>query len=152
LGGEIVGQVKEKTLRKIEDYFARETTIRGVSEIQVTLEELKRETQLSLVTIYKALEGLIETGKLEVVHQGNRRSPKIYRYLIGTRQGDYSTHSPDLAGLTKALEGLIHELVLKEQVVEALRAKLAAYEALDGQVLYRLHLSDDVEVIVRKKV
>jgi len=147
-----VVKVKEKTLRKIEDYFARETAMRGISEIQVTIEDLKRETQLSLVTIYKALDGLIETGKLEVVQQGSRRSPKIYRYLVGTQQNLYSSPASDLAGLTKAMESLIHELVIKEQVVDALRAKLATYEALETQVLYRLQLSDDVEVIVRKKV
>ena len=145
-------KVKEKTLRKIEDYFARETAMRGISEIQVTIEDLKRETQLSLVTIYKALDGLIETGKLEVVQQGSRRSPKIYRYLVGKQQNLYSSPASDLVGLTKAMESLIHELVIKEQVVDALRAKLATYEALETQVLYRLQLSDDVEVIVRKKV
>lgn len=151
MGGENVGKVKDKTLRKIEDYFARETAMRGVSEIQVTLEDLKRETQLSLVTIYKALDGLIETGKLEVVQQGNRRSPKIYRYLVETHHNLFGPSASDLAGLTKTMESLIHELVVKEQVIEVLRAKLAVYEALETQVLYRLHLSDDVEVIVRKK-
>jgi predicted transcriptional regulator len=146
-----VGKVKDKTLRKIEDYFARETAIRGVSEIQVTLEDLRKETQLSLVTIYKALDGLIENGKLEVVQQGNRRSPRIYRYLAGTHHSNYTSPSMDLAGLTKVMEDLIHELIVKEQVVEALRAKLAVFEALETQVLYRLRLSDDVEIIVRKK-
>lgn len=146
-----MGKVKEKTLRKIEDYFARETAIRGISEIQVTIEDLKRETQLSLVTIYKALDGLIEAGKLEVVQQGNRRSPKIYRYLEGMPHNHYSLPSTDLAGLTKVMESLIHELGVKEHVIEALRAKLAAYDALETQVLYRLQLSEGVEVIVRKK-
>lgn len=145
-----MGKVKEKTLRKIEDYFARETAIQGGPEIQVTLEDLRRETQLSLVTIYKALDGLIENGKLEIVQQGNRRSPRIYRYLVGTQHEVYKP-TMDLAGLTKAMEDLIHELVVKEQVVEALRAKLAAYETQETQVLYRLRLSDDVEIIVRKK-
>lgn len=146
-----MGKVKDKTLRKIEDYFARETAMRGISEIQVTLEDLKRETQLSLVTIYKALDVLIEAGKIEVVQQGNRRSPKIYRYLVGTNHNLYAPAASDLAGLTKAMESLIHELVVKEQVIEAIRAKLAIYEELEALVLYRLHLSDGVEVIVRKK-
>lgn len=146
-----MGKVKEKTLRKIEDYFARETTMRGNPEIQVTLEELRKETQLSLVTIYKALDGLIEAGKLEVVQQGNRRSPRVYRYLVGVHQNEYSNTTNDIAGLTKVLEDLVHELTVKEQAVEALRAKLTSYEALEAQVLYRLRLSDDVEVIVRKK-
>lgn len=146
-----MGKVKDKTLRKIEDYFARETAMRGTSEIQVTLEDLRRETQLSLVTIYKALDCLIEVGKLEVVQQGNRRSPKIYRYQVGTHHSLYAPAAPDLIGLTRAMESLIHELMVKEQVIEALRAKLVSYEALETHVLYRLHLSDDVEVIVRKK-
>lgn len=147
-----MGKVKEKTLRKIEDYFARETAMRGNPEIQVTLEDLRRETRLSLVTIYKALDELIEAGKLEVVQQGNRRSPRVYRYLVGVNHNNgYTAQANDLAGLTKVLEDLIHELAVKEQAVEALRAKLASYEALDAQVLYRLRLSDDVEIIVRKK-
>jgi len=145
-----LGKVKDKTLRRIEDYFARETTMRGSTEIQVTLEDLKRETQLSLVTIYKALDTLIENGKLEVIDQGTRRSPKIYRYLPVTKR-ENSLPSSDLAGLTKALEDLIHELAVKEQVIEALRTRLAAFEAQDAQVLYRLRVSGDVEVIVRSK-
>lgn len=145
-----MSRVKDKTLRRIEDYFARETTMRGNSEIQVTLEDLKRETQLSLVTIYKALDSLIESGILEVIDQGNRRSPKLYRYLPPAKVK--STMPPaDLSGLAKTLEELIHELAVKEQVIEALRSRLAAYEAQEAQVLYRLRVSEDVEVIVRNK-
>lgn len=144
-----MGRVKEKTLQKIEDYFARETAMRGTSEIQVTLEDLRKETQLSLVTIYKALDGLIEAGKLEVIQQGNRRSPRVYRYKAEMHV--HTAQVNDLTGLTKVIEDLIHELAVKEQAVNAFRAKLASYEALESQVMYRLRLSDDVEIIVRKK-
>lgn len=146
-----MGQVKEKTLRKVEDFFARETTMRGSPEIQVTLEDLRRETKLSLVTIYKALDNLMEKGTLAVVDQGSRRSPKIYRYLTGLSIEPKVPESMDLIGLAKALEDLVHELAVKEKVIEALRTKLAVYEAQESQVLYRLRVSDDVEVIVRKK-
>lgn len=147
-----MGRVKDKTLRKVEDFFARETAMRGSSEIQVTLEDLRKETQLSLVTIYKAIDGLLQSGKLEILHQENRRSPKLYRYLAGASIESVPSTSPDLAGVTKVLEELIHELAVKEQVVAALRAKLAAYEAQETQVLYRLSVSEDVEIIVRKKI
>jgi len=145
-----LSKVKDKTLRRIEDYFARETTLRGSAEIQVTLEDLKRETQLSLVTIYKALDALIESGQIKIVDQGTRRSPKIYHYFPTTKH-DGILPSSDLTGLTKALEDLVHELTVKEQVIGALRTRLAAFEAQETQVLYRLRVSEDVEVIVRSR-
>jgi len=147
-----VGRVKEKTLRKIEDFFVKETTLRGNNEIQVSLEELRRETQLSLVTIYKALDNLIELGRLEIVDQGSRRSPKTYRYKQ-PQQSEISHIQPvaEFAGLSKVLEELLRQLAVKEQVIETFRAKLNEYEALEANVLYRLQVSDDVEVIVRKR-
>lgn len=146
-----MGKVKEKTLRKVEDYFARETTMRGSMEIQVTMEDLRRETQLSLVTLYKALDNLMEVGTLVVIDQGTRRSPKIYRYFASPGHENKSLPATDLAGLTKAMEELVHELSVKEKVIEALRSKLATFETMESQVLYRLKVSEDTEVIVRKK-
>ncbi|MHB1651201.1 MAG: hypothetical protein ACYCVD_01835 [Desulfitobacteriaceae bacterium] len=146
-----MGKVKENTLRKVEDYFARETKMRGSAEIQVTLEDLRRETLLSLVTIYKALDDLMETGKLIVLDTGTRRSPKIYRYTTAPNHEGARQTTSDIAGLAKALEELIHELAVKDQVIEALRAKLAALESQESQVLYRLRVSEDTEVVVRKR-
>lgn len=146
-----VGKVKENTLRKVEDFFARETTMRGGSEIQVTLEDLRRETRLSLVTIYKAIDDLTSGGKLVVIDTGTRRSPKIYRYLSNSSHEGPRTSTADMAGVAKALEELVHELGVKDQVIEALRAKLSALESQEAQVLYRLRVAEDTEVIVRKR-
>lgn len=146
-----MGKVKENTLRKVEDFFARETTMRGGSEIQVTLEDLRRETQLSLVTIYKAIDDLIDSGKIEVLDTGTRRSPKIYRYLAITNHEGVNPAVADMPGLVKAVEELVHELSVKDQVIESLRAKLAAIESQEAQILYRLRVAEDTEVIVRKK-
>lgn len=146
-----MGKVKENTLRKVEDFFARETTMRGYEDIQVTLEDLRRETQLSLVTIYKAIDDLIQAGKLSVSDTGSRRSPKIYRYATAPGYEGVRPASADVPGLAKALEELVHELTVKDQVIEALRAKLSALEAQETQVIYRLKVSEDTEVIVRKK-
>ncbi len=146
-----VVKVKEKTLRKVEDYFARETAMRGSSEIQVSLENLRQETQLSLVTIYKAIENLLETGILTVLAKGNRRSPKVYRYLALSEHETKNLSTTDLNGLTNALEKLLNELSAKEKVIEALRCKLAVYEIQETQILYRLKVSEDLEVIVRNK-
>lgn len=146
-----MGKVKENTLRKVEDYFARETTMRGGSEIQVTLEDLRRETQLSLVTLYKAIDDLIGSGKIEVLDTGTRRSPKIYRYLAATSYEGVRPTTSDIPGLAKALEELIHELAVKDQVIEALRGKLASLESQESQILYRLKVAEDTEVIVRKR-
>lgn len=55
-----MGRVKEKTLRKIDCFFAQEIEMRGTSEIQIKFEEVRKETKLSLVTIYRAIEELIE--------------------------------------------------------------------------------------------
>ena len=144
-------RVKEKTLRKVEDYFARETAMRGCAEIQVSLDDLRQETQLSLVTIYKAIENLLETGALTVLAKGSRRSPKIYRYSALKEHEAKNLPTTDINGLTIALEKLLNELSTKEKVIEALRNKLAVYEVLETQILYRLRVSEDVEVIVRKK-
>lgn len=146
-----MGKVKENTLRKVEDFFARETTMRGSSEIQVTLEDLRRETQLSLVTIYKAIEDLMDSGKLVVLDTGTRRSPKLYRYLSTPSHEGIRTVAPDMAGVAKALEELVHELGVKDQVIEVLRTKLSVWESQESQVLYRLRVTEDTEIIVRKK-
>lgn len=58
----------------------------------------------------------------------------------------------DLAGFAKALEELIHELAVKEQVIQSLRAKLQQLKNQETQVLYRLRVSDDIEVVVRKRI
>lgn len=146
-----MGKVKENTLRKVEDFFAREMAMRGSEDIQVTLEDLRRETQLSLVTIYKAIDDLVQAGKLVVLDTGSRRSPKIYRYMAAPSHEGVRPAATDISGLAKVLEEVIHELAVKDQVIEALRAKLLAFEAQEAQVLYRLRVSDDTEVIVRKK-
>lgn len=143
--------VKENTLRKVEDFFAKEAALRGNSQVQVRLDDLKRETKLSLVTIYKALADLVNQGKLEILEGGSRRSPKIYRYLAKSESNELSqAGSPDLGGLTKALDDLIRQLQVKEQVVYTLREKLAQFEEKERQVLYRLKLSDNTEIVVRK--
>ncbi len=147
----MLGKVKENTLRKVEDFFSRETTMRGGEDIQVTLEDLRRETQLSLVTIYKAIDDLIQAGKLSVQDTGSRRSPKIYRYMAAPNHEGVRPVATDIPGLAKALEELVHELAVKDQVIESLRAKLSALESQEAQVLYRLRVSEDTEVIVRKK-
>ncbi len=147
----MLGKVKENTLRKVEDFFSRETTMRGGEDIQVTLEDLRRETQLSLVTIYKAIDDLIQAGKLSVLDTGSRRSPKIYRYMATPNHEGVRPVAADIPGLAKALEELVHELAVKDQVIESLRAKLSALESQEAQVLYRLRVSEDTEVIVRKK-
>jgi len=146
-----VGRVKENTLRKVEDYFARETTVRGSTDIQVTMEDLRRETRLSLVTIYKALDDMTEHGRLQVIDAGSRRSPKIYRYQPPSNHETAPPAPNDLAGLARTLEEVVHELTVKEKVIEALRNKLALLESQEAQILYRLRVSEDIEIIVRKR-
>ncbi|KLU62208.1 hypothetical protein CEB3_c14280 [Peptococcaceae bacterium CEB3] len=146
-----MGKVKENTLRKVEDFFVRETAMRGSSEIQVTMEDLRRETKLSLVTIYKAIDDLIDGGKLTVTDTGTRRSPRMYRYRSSPSPEGPRINAGEMAEVVKALEELVHELAVKDQVIEALRAKLTALESQESQVLYRLRVSEDTEVIVRRK-
>jgi len=145
--------VKENTLRKVEDFFAKETALRGSSQVQVRLDDLKRETKLSLVTIYKALVDMVEQGKLEILEGGSRRSPKTYRYLAKFESNELGTAgSPDLGGLTKSLDDLIRQLQVKDQVIFTLREKLAQMEDKERNVLYRLKLADNTEIVVRKYV
>ncbi len=146
-----MSKVKENTLRKVEDFFAKETALRGNSQVQVRLDDLKRETKLSLVTLYKALADLVNQGKLEILEGGSRRSPKIYRYLAKYENSDLSPGGPpDLAGLSKALDDLIRQVQVKDEVIYTLREKLAQMEDRERNVLYRLKLTDNTEVIVRK--
>jgi len=146
-----VSRVKENTLRKVEEFFVRETALRGNSQLQVRLDDLKRETRLSLVTLYKALADLANQGKLEILDGGSRRSPKIYRYLARFETGDlHPAGSPDIGGLTKVIEDLMRQLQVKEEVIDTLRSKLSQMEEKEKHVLYRLRLGDNTEIVVRK--
>ena len=146
-----MSKVKENTLRKVEDFFVKETTLRGNSQVQVRLDDIKLETKLSLVTLYKALTDLAMQGKLEILDGGSRRSPKIYRYLPKFENGDvHPTGLADLAGLTKVIDDLARQIQVKEEVISTLRDKLAVYEEKEKKTLYRLRLSDDTEIIVRR--
>ncbi len=143
-------KVKENTLRKVEDFFARETALRGNSQIQVKLDDVKRETKLSLVTIYKALADLVYEGKLEILEGGSRRSPKTYRYLADFVAEVNPPTPMDLGGFSKVVEDLLRQLQLKDEVIHTLREKLAQLEKKESKILYKLKLADNTEVIVRK--
>lgn len=146
-----MSKVKENTLRKVEDFFVKETALRGNSQVQVRLDDIKRETKLSLVTLYKALGDLACQGKLEIIEGNSRRSPKVYRYLPNFEAGEISSPGPtDLNSLTKVIEDLVRQLQVKEEVLATLRDKLWLYEEREKNTLYRLRLSDDTEVVVRK--
>lgn len=146
-----MSKVKENTLRKVEDFFARETALRGCAEVQIRLDDLKRETKLSLVTIYKALADMVNEGKLEILEGGSRRSPKIYRYLANY-EGEALPQPPaDLAGLTRVIEDLLRQIQVKDEVINTMREKLAKLEIKEKNILYKLKLADNTEVIVRKQ-
>ncbi len=146
-----MAKVKENTLRKVEDFFAKETSLRGNSQVQVKLEDLKRETKLSLVTLYKALDDLVEQGKLEILGGSSRRSPKVYRYLAKFEPSDVNqNNNGDLGGMTKIIDDLVRQLQVKDEVIDTLRGKLTKLEEVESNVLYRLRLSDNTEVVVRK--
>jgi DNA-binding PadR family transcriptional regulator len=146
-----VSKVKENTLRKVEDFFAKETSLRGNAQVQVKLDDLKRETKLSLVTLYKALDDLVEQGKLEILGGSSRRSPKVYRYLSKFEPSDLSVNSSgDIGSLTKIIDDLVRQIQVKDEVIDTLREKLAKLEEVESNVLYRLRLADNTEVVVRK--
>lgn len=66
---------------------------------------------------------------------------------------DFFTQETEIRGTSEIqIKEFFHELTVKEQVIEALRAKLASSETQETQVLDRLQVNEDIELIVRKRI
>lgn len=148
-----MARVKENTLRKVEDFFVKEAALRGNRLIQVRLDDLKRETKLSLVTLYKALDDLVILGKLEIIEGSSRRAPKTYRYLGNLEPVDLQAPiNGDFGGLSKVLEDMMRQIQVKDDVINTLRERLSRLEEREKNVMYRLKLGEGTEITVTRGI